>query len=138
MKKFGIVCLVSLFLVVPGLLSAQNKVDALVKAGIRLHDAAKYDDAIASYQEALKIDPTSAFATYELAFSYFMSKRYAEAIEAGKKVIGWKGNYVLEAYNVVGNSQDLSGKPKEAIKTYKKGMKAFPENHLLAYNLGLT
>ena len=44
--------------------------EAIVRAGIELHDKGQFDAAIAKYQEVLAKSPTDVTAMFELAFSY--------------------------------------------------------------------
>ena len=44
--------------------------DALLRAGIDLHDKGEFDAAIAKYQDVLAKSPANVTALFELAFSY--------------------------------------------------------------------
>jgi tetratricopeptide (TPR) repeat protein len=43
---------------------------ATIEAGIKLHDAGKFDEAIAKYEEVLRLSPANMTALYELAYSF--------------------------------------------------------------------
>ncbi len=112
--------------------------EKLIDEGIELHEEKKYTEAIAKYEEALKLDPTSWRAHYEMAFSYYASKDYENAIVHAEESIKNDKNNAYYSYVVLGSAYDLINKPKKAIKTYEKGIKRFPKMYLLHYNLGLT
>jgi len=137
MKKIIVVLL--LFIVSASHADAQNDViNDLISQGIKLHDNGDYTGAIDLYKKALAINPKSAYANYELASSYMAVKNYAQAIKHSDKVIAAGSGYIDQAYILKGSALDLSGKPAEAIKTYKKALQKFTANHLLYYNMALT
>ena len=117
---------------------AQSDVERLVAEGTQLHDQGKYSDAIIKYKEALSIDKNSTVANYELSYTYMTMENYADAIIYSKKVIDQKSDNLAPAYCVLGTSLDMQGNPAEAIKAYEKGLKKFPKDDMLNYNLALT
>lgn len=120
-------------------LHAQIGTNELITAGIELHEAGKYDEAIEKYKEALKIDKKSNVANYEIGYALFAKKEYEEAITYLNKVLKSKDkNSKKESYILKGSALDVLGKPEEAIKCYNKGIKNFPEEFLLYFNLGIT
>lgn len=136
MKQFFVL---ALCLLVASNLSAQaNKIEELVIEGVQHHDQGRYDEAIAKYKAALKLDKNSTLANYELAFSYFASKQYDDAIKYCNKVIKQKKDNQHEAYVVLGSSLDMKGEVSKAIKTFQKGLKKFPNSNPLNYNLAVT
>jgi Tfp pilus assembly protein PilF len=115
-----------------------DKINELVEEGIAYHDKGDYDNAIKKYKEALKLDPKSALVNYEIAFSYLKSKDYKQSFEYSNKVIKAGELYLEGAYILNGSALDLMNKQNEAIEVYQEGIKLFPENYLLRYNLGYT
>lgn len=126
------------FLLSFSLFGQEDKVKELVSQGIDLHDQGKYVEAIAKYKAALDIDTNSTLANYELSFTYMKIEKYDEAIKYSKKVIEQNTDNLLLAYIILGSSLDLTGKSKDAIKTYEDGLTRFPTSNLLNYNLALT
>jgi Tfp pilus assembly protein PilF len=119
-------------------LGGGNDVKSCVSKGIELHDKGDYKGAIEQYKKALKIDKKSPLANYEIASSYFALEEYGKSVDHADAVIDAGTDYVDQAYILKGSALDLMGKSKDAIKTYRKGIKDFPENHLLYYNLAYT
>ncbi len=119
-------------------LYSQSKVETLINEGIKLHDKKNYEKAIEKYGAALELEPDSWLAHYEMAFSYFESKDYENAIVHCEESIKSDQNNAYYSYVVLGSAYDLINKPKKAIKTYEKGIRKFPKQYLLYYNLALT
>lgn len=119
--------------------------EALIKQGIVLHDAKKYDEAIAAYQKVLDENPDSVLALYEMALSYYHKKDYVKTIETSMKGMKYDSKDLSLFYTVVGSVWDDQGNPQKAIELYKDGIKNLEkekgyEAHVssLYYNLGIT
>ena len=121
-----------------GVYAQNDAVNNFVNEGIKLHDKGDYEGAVELYKNALIINPNSPLANYEIASSYLALKNYQNAIAYSNNVIAANSDYVDQAYIIKGTALDLSGKPKEAVKVYKEGIKKHNTNHLLYYNLALT
>ncbi|MBR9923162.1 MAG: tetratricopeptide repeat protein [Bacteroidetes bacterium] len=136
---FLALCLIT---VLPCNLSGQppfdDEVTALVKQGIVLHDAGEYDKAMILYRKALEIDEDSEVAMYEMGFTRFIMGDFKKAEKWMKQVIKLDGAFANQAWQILGSAQDDRGKSKKAIRTFSKGIEAFPDDHLLYYNLALT
>lgn len=122
--------------ILPGF-SQENTFDQLIDKGIAYHDAGDYENAIKEYKKALELDPNSGLAHYEIAFSYFLSQDYKNAKKHSEKAIELDDENLLMDYVVLGNSLDMLGEPKKAIRVYEKAMKDF-DHYLLSYNYALT
>lgn len=112
----------------------------LIKEGTSLHDQGKYEAAIKKYNQVLLSDKDNLLALAEKAYSLMALQEYSQAISACKKALKLSSNSpALElVYTTYGNALDLSGKPKNAVKIYNKGLKAFPDFYSLYYNKGVT
>lgn len=116
----------------------QNKDDAaaLLKEGIALHDAGKYPEAIAKYQEALKIDPENINAQYEMSFTMNVSGKTQEAIPYLEKLVAHKA--MPEAFDLLGSIYDDTNQFDKAEACYRAGIAAFPKFQMLHFNLSLA
>lgn len=121
---------------------AQDKgsVSDLVKEGVQLNDQGKYTDAIAKYNEALKIDPENAQANYEMAFTLVLSGKGNDGIPYVEKAIEKSNSVQLKAacYDMLGSIYDNDHQTQKAIGAYKNGVQVNPKYQRLYYNLGLT
>lgn len=134
MKKIVGILFVFVF-VCPCIFAQENN---FITEGIKMHDKGDYEGAIEFFKKALQSDKNSIQAIYELASSYLAIKDYPNTIKYADKVIARKLDYVDQAYILKGSALDLSGKPLEAINTYKLALKKYTRNHSLYYNLALT
>lgn len=117
---------------------AQSNINNLIKEGIQYHDKGDYKKAIETYEKALKLEPKSPLANYEIALSYFSKKDYKKAIKHSDIVLNQNDKYMLQAYMTKGSALDLLGKTKESIKLFKKAIKTTKGHYLLDYNLALN
>ena len=137
MKKIFALFLLSMFLVT-GLFAQEGVINDLINKGIKSHDEGNYRAAVGFYKKALLINSRSSHANYEIASSYFALKDYKNTIKHSDYVIDAKSGYEDLAYIIKGSALDFMGKPAEAVKTYKEGLKKYTSNHLLYYNLAIT
>ena len=110
----------------------------LTKEGVALHDKGDYDGAISRYAQVLRENPANVEALYEMSFSYFLKEDCQKSLEMALRAAQYKSDLLGKIYGEIGNCQDDLGRPKEAIETFKAGIKLLPANFLLHYNLGLT
>jgi tetratricopeptide (TPR) repeat protein len=73
-KMLRVMCLITFFFWAIAPANAQKNFEDLMTAGIELHDAGKYEEAIQKFEAALKIDPQNTFAHYEMANTYIKSR----------------------------------------------------------------
>ncbi len=137
MKKL-VVLLICFSYVFQPVFAQEAAIKSLVNQGVKLHDEGEYVDAIVMYKKALVLDKRSALANYEIASSYFAEKNYTNCIKHCNVVIDVNKEFVDQAYILKGSAQDILGKPRDAVSTYKKGLQKYKENYLLYYNLALT
>ncbi len=136
MKKYFLV--LTLFFGAFSLFSQNQKAEELIVEGFQYYKVGKYNLAISKYEEAIQADPEFSGAYYELAVTYYAMKEYDKAISYAKKVIKMKKGSESLSYVLIGNIYDIQGKYSKAIKTYNSGIKSYPNDHMLFFNLGVT
>jgi Putative Zn-dependent protease, contains TPR repeats len=121
------------------IINAQPASDKLIRKGVSMHDRGKYKDAISYYQQALKLNPSSMSATYEMALSYLQLKDYDNALKFSTKVInaGFKP-LLVDAYCVKSSALADMNKLDQAIKLLNEALEKCGDEYLLHYNLGLS
>lgn len=110
----------------------------LVRAGVDLYDAGKYDEAVNKYQQALRLAPTDATARAELALTYNTLGRYADAVGLCQQLIQENPQVGANVYATLGNCFDASKQPTQALAAYRQGIKQYPTNYNLFFNQGVT
>jgi len=100
--KYVIICL--FITVAVDKAPAQNTDDAraLIKEGVKLNEEKKYAEAIGKYRQALKIDTGNMFASYQLAYSLFLSDKGTEGLPYLQKVIIGDEKLRAAAYDLSG------------------------------------
>lgn len=140
MKKIIILALFFTFAASLAFLSAQNsRVEQLIKEGVELHDAGEHKKAVEKYNEALKIDPKSTLATYELALSYLELKDYRNASRLSTEVINSNDPALSTgAYAVKSEALAEMNRVDDAIKLLREGLVKNGDKYLLHFNLALN
>ncbi|RYE00420.1 MAG: tetratricopeptide repeat protein, partial [Sphingobacteriales bacterium] len=128
-----------LILAFGGAVRSQDSLAHYVASGTDLHDRGYFEEAIASYDSALRYNPFYYTALYEKALTLAEMKRYPEAATLCASLIEHypdssnKGAYVL-----YGTMLDNQGKGTEAVKVYGEGIRKNPQSYLLYFNRGVT
>ena len=105
------------------------------KGAIRLMDEGKIEDALLLLEEAQKLDSKNIYIPYEMAVANYLNKDYVTSIRILKKLRKRKDTNPL-VFQLLGNSYSLSDDRKNAIKTYEKGLKKFPNSGALHLERG--
>jgi tetratricopeptide (TPR) repeat protein len=95
----------------------------------------KYDAAIESYKQAIKIRPDYADAYYNMGISLQDQGNLGEAIDSYKQAIKIKPDYA-EAYSNMGNAFKDKGELEAAIDSYKQAIKIKPDYADAYFNMG--
>jgi len=121
-------------------LTAQEKTEVrkLIEEGIKLHDTAKYEEAISKYKEALTLEPDNTDANYEIALTYFNTTAKKDAIPYLQKIVQTKNSSTVMAYDMLGSIYDIDNKPDQAIEFFNRGIKADPTYQRIYFNLAIT
>lgn len=110
----------------------------LLQEAVRQHDKGNFDAAIAGYLEILKENPDDISALYELGFSYFAKGDYQKSLDIANKGAQYKSHLLAGFYTLMGNDLDHLAQPEKAIRVYREGIKQFPGDLQLHYNLAIA
>lgn len=92
------------------------------------------DNAIAQYQDVLKLKPGDVDAVKELFNCYMKVKKYDRAIEVGLEQI--KLNHQDSSpYLNVARAYSYSGNQEKAVLTYQEALKIRPDDYIVRYSL---
>ena len=136
MKRFSKYLIFSLFLFAALSASAQSDEKAIRK-GNRYYKSGNYEQAIASYREALDIRPNNAKAQFNLGDVYYAKQAYDTAYNEFQKVLDISPDAKLksDALFNMGNCLLAQDKFYDAFNIYKVSLKMNPENENALYNL---
>jgi tetratricopeptide (TPR) repeat protein len=134
----GVVLALGLGLSVQPVFAQTTDASALVKQGVSLHDQGQYKEAIALYEQALKQEPANTTARYELAMTFNAVGRNAEAVALCKQILKLEPQQSAGFYSTYGNALDGLKKGKEATSVYQEGIRQYPDDGPLYFNLGVT
>jgi len=115
--------------------SDKEKAQEKGREAIGLMDNGKIDESITLLREAEKLDPDRFDYPYEMALAYYMKEDYKESIKILEKLLTHK-DVNERAYQLLGNSYDLSGKSDKAFKVYDAGLKKFPNSGMIYLEKG--
>lgn len=115
-----------------------EKHQQILREAVALHDQGDYDGAISKYQQILAENPDDAAALYEMGFSLSAKGDYRKSQETAYKGAQYQSRFLPGFYVLIGNNFDHLNEHEKAIKVYKAGIKLFPEDGQLYYNLAIT
>jgi len=98
--------------------------------GNTLFDAARYEEAVAAYQEAIKLFPRFVDALVSLGDALRELKRYDEAVNASKQALKLKPNYG-DAFNGLGDTYEDMGRKTEADDAHSRANANFGSGGIL-------
>ena len=94
----------------------------------------KYDEAIAEFEESLKINPDYFYGLNNLGNIYGKQRKLSEAIDYFKKALKVKPDYSPAHYNLA-RALHLTGNRLEAVESYRKSIEFNPYFEQAFYNL---
>ena len=113
---------------------------SLLTEGTKLHDEGRYDEAIAKYKEAEKLDPKNALIKYEISYSYYMKRDMKNSLQYIKNAAKINKDMRLNdaIYGMMGTIYDDTNKPDSALAAYRKGASFNGQSYLLPFNAAIT
>ena len=97
-------------------------------------DSGKYEEAVDTYKQAIKVNPDDAVAYNKLGIAYRSAGKMQESLEALKQAIKIKSDYA-EAHYELGLTYRSSFKNQEALDSYIKAVRINPEFTKAYYSL---
>jgi len=116
--------------------TATSSID-LVKQGVVLNDAGKFDEAIDKYKQALAVDPNNWQADYEMGYTLYNTGHGKDAIPYLQKILTSNASK-YEVDDLLGSIYDDINEPQKAVECYKNGITNNPNFEHLHFNLGIS
>ena len=95
----------------------QRTKEQWIDEGIRLHGLKQYGEALAAFDQAIRLDPNYATAYNNKGYALNNLGRYEEALTACNQAIRLKPGYAV-AYRNKGNALQALGRTKEAQQAF--------------------
>ncbi|MHA1530010.1 MAG: tetratricopeptide repeat-containing sulfotransferase family protein [Alphaproteobacteria bacterium] len=99
--------------------------------------AGRLDEAVASYTEALRIEPDYVEAHYNLGVALNDLGKHEEAVASYTEAVRIKPDYAA-THNNLGNALKALGRHEEAIASYTEALRIEPDNAEAQNNLGVA
>src|SRR5258706_306941 len=112
------------------LISLKTK-EVWLKEGIALYNLKRYEEALAAYDQAMRLDPNYAYAYYDKGVALYTLKCYEEALIAFDRAIRLDPDSV-DAYHNKGNALYELKRYEEALIAYEQAIHLDP-NYAYAY-----
>ena len=91
--------------------------------GNALREQGKFDEAVASYQQALRIKPDFAHAWNNLGIVLAQKGQLSEAVAAFHKALELQPDYAVAYSNLGAGLSSKQGKPGEAIQSFREALR---------------
>jgi tetratricopeptide (TPR) repeat protein len=111
---------------------------ATIERGVRLHDAGRFDEAIAVYRDVLAADPSNIRAHYEIAYSSMAKKDLPGAIAWLERGLALSPPNANEFYHLLGIAREATGNLTAAEDAFRRAVAAAPTRGPLHFSLGLN
>jgi Ca-activated chloride channel homolog len=134
MKTVLIILIFSSFIVLNVIGQVEKK---QIREGNKLYNSKKYRQSEVSYLKAMKKDPKSFKAAFNLGDALYKQEKYEEATKQFTDVSAKSGDKTNSAkvYHNLGNSYLLQNKIDESINSYKSALRNNPTDLDTKYNL---
>jgi tetratricopeptide (TPR) repeat protein len=115
--------------------SAQQDVSQLRETALTFQRQGDYANAILVLNRALQQQPNDMMVLTDIAYTYFLQKDYAKAMELVKPLLE-RDDAEIRTYQVGGNIYKAVEEVKECDKMYKKALKKYPNSGVLNSEYG--
>lgn len=121
----------------PTIRAQKETLRADFERGMKLYEAARYNEAATTFKHIVDRDPNNAEAYYQLANSYFVMLKTKDAVKAYKRVIELKPDHYL-ALNNLGTAYHSLADFKQAMTSYEAALRIKPDYPEAILGLGVA
>src|SRR5258708_3940807 len=108
-----------------------------LEEGVTPSDLKRYEEELAAYEQAIRLDPTDAHAYFSKGNALYMLKYYEEALAAYEQAIRLDHNDV-DYYNSKGIALRNLKRYEEALAAYEQASRLDPKAAWAYYNKGIA
>lgn len=138
MARFVIACLVGICAGAAAAQAPDTNVDESIRNGVAAFERGDLDAARSIFGSVLEREPDNVTAIYELAYTLVTQGEPEEALRVVDEALGRDLEPVPEFFTLSASVLDNLGRQNEAIDRFEQGIAAFPNDHGLHLNLGVT
>ena len=120
------------------LAQSSSSIDERIRAGVAQYDRGDLASARAIFEGVIEEAPDHVTAIYELAYTHLGQGDAARSLEILDEAIARPLPVTAEFYALSASILDNIGRPEEAVERFDQGVAAFPDNHNLVLNFGIT
>lgn len=110
----------------------------VISEAVVLYDSGKYAEAIDLFRTVPKQDTNYLYMLSELALTLNAAKEYEQSIQVCLEGLEKPSEFRAHLLGILGTAYDHKGELEKSIETYQTGLKDYPLDYLLHYNLGIT
>lgn len=132
-----LVCLVFVSTFSPLIVAQSNTSDEAFTKGLKLYDAAQFDEAAKAFKRIIDRDHNNAEAYFYLGNAYFQMLRNKDALKAYERTVELKPDHYL-AYNNLGTAHHRLGDFNRAVTAYKAALRIKPDYVEAVFGLGVA
>jgi tetratricopeptide (TPR) repeat protein len=133
--------LIVLLLLISFSLSAQKEVRQNVRKGNKAYSEQKYSEAVRFYQQAIKINPQSKEANFNLSNAFYRQNEWDKSIEQMNRYLMIEKEDPIKmasAWHNIGNALLHKKEVEKAIEAYKNALRINPDDEETRYNLAVA
>lgn len=109
--------------------------EAQFTLGNALRQQGRFEEAVARYGEALRINPTHVLARHNVGSAFLALGRFGEAESSYRRVLELNPN-IPESHSNMGNALLAQRRPEEAVQSYRRALILNPQLAVAHSNLG--
>ena len=121
----------------PYMTAVQPDLDVLTARGMALANLGRRDEALATFERARAVDPSSPRVLVNIGTVYLMAGDRARARQAFEAALDIDPG-VARAYNSLGVIAAQEGRTEEAIERWRRAVALDPRDYQTLFNLGVT
>lgn len=110
-----------------GSVLATDDFDKLIAVGMLFGEFNSYNHALAAFQKALSLDPDAPEVNYDMGYTYYRKKDYAQAVHFLKIALTLRPDF-FEALEVYGAALHAAGNNAEARTTLSRAHQLRPDD----------